>query len=169
MKTPNISVLALAVGLIFSLDAMAESMSKDQYKSLEKSIDAEFTLAKARCDSLVGNASDICIAVAKGNVSIIKAELIAKYKPSVKTRFDARIAEADANYSVAIVECDGTAGDDKGVCVKDAESVKAHEIADAITKMRTSKPDANTNEKPADASVVMEKSISRYSEKPRSM
>ena len=84
MKNFNFSALALAlvIGLAFGVDAM------DQYKSLEKSIEAEYKADKARCDSLAGNANDICVAEAKGKMNIAKAELGAKYKPSAKSRYE---------------------------------------------------------------------------------
>lgn len=154
MKNFNISAIALAIGLAFSVNAMAASMSKHQYKSHEKNIEAEYKAAKAGCDSLAGNAKDICVAEAKGKKSVAKAELEANYKPSVKTRYDARVAAADADYSVAIEKCDDKAGNDKDVCVKEAKAAKVHQIADAKTQMKTSKANAVANEKSDDANAV---------------
>lgn len=151
MKNLKISAIALAIGFAFSVGAMAESMSKEQYKSLEKNLEAEYKVAKAGCDSLAGNANDICVAEAKGKKNIAKAELEANYKPSVKTRYDARVAKADADYSVAIEKCDDKAGNDKDVCVKEAKAAKVHEKADAKAQMKTSKANAVANEKSADA------------------
>ena len=90
MENLNLSALALAlvIGLAFSVDAMDKGMSKEQYKSHEKSIEAEYKADKARCDSLAGNANDICVAEAKGKMNIAKAELGAKYKPSAKSRYE---------------------------------------------------------------------------------
>lgn len=151
MKKLNISALALAVGLAFSSGAMAEGMSKKQYKAQEKVIEAEFKSAKAECDSLAGNANDICIADAKGKQSIAKAELEYKLKPTAKTRYDARVAKADADYSVASEKCDDKAGNDKDVCVKEAKAAKVHVMADAEAQLKTSKADIKANEKSADA------------------
>ena len=66
MRNFNISVIVLAIGLAFSAGAMAESMTKNQYKSDVKSIESEYKVDKAGCDSLAGNAKDICVAEAKG-------------------------------------------------------------------------------------------------------
>jgi hypothetical protein len=155
MKNLNLSALALAlvIGLAFSVDAMDKSMSTNQYKFLEKNLDAEYKAANARCDSLAGNANDICVAQAKANMNITKTELEANYKPSVKSRYDASSAKADADYSVAIVKCDDKAGNNKDVCVKEAKAAKSHEIADAMDRIKTSKPDAMANEKPADTNA----------------
>lgn len=165
MKNLNLSALALAlvIGLAFSVDAMDKSMSKIQYKSHEKSIEAKYKVDKARCDSLAGNANDICVAQAKGKMNIAKAELEANYKPSAKTRYDARVAKADADYSVAIEKCDDKAGNDKDVCVKEAKAAKVHQIADAEAQMKTSKAGAVADEKSGDANAkAMEKAADAH-------
>lgn len=151
MKNFNSSILALAIGLGFSIGAMAESMTKDQYKSLETSIDAKYKASKAACSSFAGNANDICIADAKGKQSVGKAELENNYKPTIQTHYDVRVAKADAQYSVAIEKCDDKAGNDKDVCVKEAKASKVHEMSDAKAQMETSKVEAVANEKSADA------------------
>lgn len=167
MKNLNLSALALAlvIGLAFSVDAMDKSMSKIQYLSHEKSIEAEYKVDKTRCDSLAGNANDICIAQAKGKMNVAKAELEANYKPSTKTRYDARVAKADADYSVAIEKCDDKAGNSKDVCVKEAKAAKVHQIADADAQMKTSKAGAVANEKSEDANAkAMEKTTDAQKE-----
>lgn len=163
MKNLKISTVALAVGLVFSISAVADTMSEGQYKAHDKSIDAEYTSAKAACDVLAGNANDICIAEAKGNKSIAKADLEANYKPTVKTRYEARVAKADAVYAVANEKCDDKAGNDKDVCVKEAKAAKISEIADAKAEMKTSKADAVANEKSADANATAtEKTVAAH-------
>ena len=154
MKNLNISVITLTIGLAFSAGAMADGMSKKEYKSQEKTVAAEYKTAKAGCDSLSGNANDICMAEAKGKRDVAKAELELNYKPSVKTRHDARVAKADADYGVAIQKCDDKAGNDKDVCVKEAQAAKIHAEADAKAQMKTSKTDNVANEKSADANAT---------------
>jgi uncharacterized membrane protein YqiK len=154
MKNFNISAIALAIGLIFSASAMAESMTKNQYKSHVKSIESEYKVDKTGCDSSAGNAKDICIAEAKGKQSVAKAELEANYKPSIKTRYDANVAKADADYSVAIEKCDDKAGNDKDVCVKEAKAAKVHQIADAKKQMKSKKANAEAKETSGDAQAV---------------
>jgi uncharacterized membrane protein YqiK len=151
MRNFNISVIVLAIGLAFSAGAMAESMTKNQYKSDVKSIESEYKVDKAGCDSFARNAKDICVAEAKGKQSVAKADLEANYKPSIKTRYDARVAKAEADYSVAIEKCDDKAGNDKDVCVKEAKATKVHQIADAKVQTKTSKANAAANEESADA------------------
>lgn len=160
MKNSKISVITLAMGLTFSIGAMAEGMSKEQYKSFEKNIEAEYKVSKAGCDSLSGNANDICVAEAKGKQSVAKANLEASYKPSVKTRYNAATAKADADYSVAIEKCDDKGGNDKDICVKEAKAGKVHGMADAKAQMKTSAAGIVANEKSADANATAnEKSV----------
>lgn len=154
MKNFKINVIVLAIGLAFSAGAMAESMTKNQYKSHVKSIESEYKVDKAGCDSSAGNAKDICVAEAKGKQSIAKADLESNYKPSIKTRYDARVAKADADYSVAIEKCDDKAGNDKDVCVKEAKATKVHQIADAKTQMKSKNANAEASEKSGDAQAV---------------
>lgn len=146
MKKFNLSVIALSIGLTFSVGAMAEGMTKSELKSHEKTIDADYKLAKEKCGSLSGNANDICIAEAKGNKSVAEAELEATYKPSIKARYESREAKADADYAVAIEKCDDKAGNEKDVCVKEAKAVRVHQIADAKTRMKSSDANAEANE-----------------------
>ncbi len=153
MKHLKINAIVLAIGLAFSVGAMAESMSREQYKSLEKDLEAEYKSAKAQCKSLAGNANDICIAEAKGRKNVAQAELEANYKPSVKAHYNARVAKADADYSVAIEKCDDKAGNNKDVCVKEAKAARVHEKADAKAQMKTSKANAVANEKSDDANA----------------
>jgi len=163
MKNFNIRMMALAIGLVFSAGAMAESMSKNQYKSLGRTIDAEFKLDKAQCKALAGNANDICIAEAKGRHGLANAGLEYQYKPTIQTRYDMRVAKADADYSVASEKCDDRAGNSKDVCVKEAKAAQVHQMADAETLMKTSKADAVANEKSDDANEkAMEKSNEAY-------
>ena len=158
MKNFDISAITLVIGLAFSTGAMAESMTKNQYKSHVKSIESEYMVDKAGCDSLAGNAKDICVAEAKGKQSVAKAELEANYKPSVKARYNAHVAKADADYSVAIQKCDDKAGNDKDVCVKEAKAAKVHQIADAKTQMKSKNANAVANDTSGDANAkAMEK------------
>src|SRR5438045_674114 len=98
----------------------AQAITKEQYKSSEASITTEYKTAKAACDAFSGNTRDICVAEAEGRRDVAKAELEASYKPGVKSRYDASVARADADYGVAMEKCDDKAGNDKDVCVKEA-------------------------------------------------
>lgn len=154
MKNFNIKVIAIALSLAFNASAMAESMTKNQYKSHVKSIESEYKVDKSACNSSTGNAKDICVAEAKGKKSVAKAELEANYKPSVKARYEANVAKADADYSIASEKCDDKSGNDKDVCVKEAKAAKVHQIADAKTQMKSNQANAEAKETSGEAQAV---------------
>ena len=67
MNALNINVIALAVSLMFSAGAMAQSVSKDYYKAGKDRITAESKSARVSCASLSGNPNDVCMAGVEGN------------------------------------------------------------------------------------------------------
>ena len=83
--------------------------------------EADFDLAKAKCDARAGNDRDVCIKEAKAAEVRTKAEAIANEKIATirrDTRDDVRAAE----YDVAIEKCDALAGAAKDRCVADAKA-----------------------------------------------
>ena len=151
MKKFNVNVIALALGFAFSAGALAEGISKDDYKAGKDSIAAAYNSAKADCASLSGNPNDICVAEAKGKEKIARAELEARYKPSRTTHYQVRVAKAEADYAVAKERCDDLAGNAKDVCVKEAKAAEATAKADAKAQMKTADANATANKKTADA------------------
>jgi len=151
MNNLNINVVALAVALAFSTGAMAEGLSKTEYKAAKEKISAEYKTDKASCASLSGNASDICKAEAKGKEKVAEAELKATYEPTQKHHYEARVAKAEADHDVAIEKCDDLAGNAKGVCVKEAKAAETTAKADAKAQMKTSEANTKAAEKTADA------------------
>jgi hypothetical protein len=130
---------------------MAQSMSKDAYKAAEDRIAAEYTTDKAKCDPLSGNTKDICIAEAKGKEKVAKADLEARYEPTAKNHYKARVAKAEADYAVANEKCDDKVGNDKDICVKEAKAVETRLKADAEAQMKTSEANKAASEKSAEA------------------
>ncbi len=131
MNRINITTIAAAITLAFSAGAMAEGLSKADYKAGKDKVSAEYKSAKASCGSLSGNAKDICVVEAKGKQKVARAELQASYKPSNKTNRAVTIARAEADYAVAKERCDDKAGNEKKTCVKEAKAAEAHAKADA--------------------------------------
>jgi hypothetical protein len=155
MISLNNNVITLAACLIFSATAMAESLTRNQYSSQKKNIESEYKSAQAVCDSLAGNANDICIAEAKGSKNVASAELKFNYKPSVKSQFGLSIAKADAEYAVTAEKCDDMAAKTKGVCMKEARAIQIQQIYDAKVKAKTIKPNTAANKKLPDTSAEM--------------
>jgi hypothetical protein len=153
MKDHNLSVIALAVGLLFCHAAIAEPMSNEQFKAAEKIISSDYKAGMTKCDSFSGNAEDICIAEAKGKKNVAKANLEDSYKPTIKSHYDARVAKAEADYSVSNEKCDDKSGNDEDVCEKEAKAAKVHEIADAKFQMKTSMANLMAKMKATDATL----------------
>ena len=151
MKTFNINSIALAVSLAFSAGAMAQELSKNDYEAVKKGIASKYKLAKADCASLSGNPGDICMAEAKGDEKVALAELEAGYKPSPETRYQERVARAEADYGVAKERCDDKAGNTKDVCMKEAQSAETAAKANAKAQMKTADANAIASDKSADA------------------
>jgi hypothetical protein len=142
MKKLSIGILALACGVGFGTGATAQGMSKDQYKSAKDGIASAYKTDKASCKSLSGNAKDVCMEEAKGKQTVAKAELEAQYKPSDRNQYKARVAKADADYSVAKEKCDDQKGADKKACVKEAKAAHTAAVAEAKASMKSARATA---------------------------
>ena len=68
-------ISAIAICLAFSTGAMAQSMSKDQYKSGKDGIAAEY---KEKCDDQTGDVKDVCVRQAKAAAVAAKAQARAR-------------------------------------------------------------------------------------------
>ncbi len=151
MSKINISAITVAISFAFSAGAMAQVMSKDEYKSHKDGIAAESRSAKAACDSFSANAKDVCLAGVKGRDRVAAADLEARYKPGQKNTRDARVARADAAYAVAKEKCDDHAGNVKDVCMKEAKAAQTSAIADAKAQMESADARKVAREKSTDA------------------
>lgn len=125
--------LLAAAGLALTGSAAAAPISKDQYKAENDRIEAAYKADKDACAGKNGNAKDVCIERAKAKEKVAKAENEAAYKNTEKARYDARIAKAEADYSVASEKCDDLSGNQKDACVKEAKAAEARAKADAKT------------------------------------
>ena len=134
MNKFNISSILIVLGFAFSGSAIAQNMSKDEHEAAEKSIVAQYKLDKEKCESLTGNAEDICVANAKGKEKVAKAELEAKFKPSKEAAYKVSVAKAEANYDVTKEKCDDKAGNDQEVCEKAAKAVLEKAKSEAKAK-----------------------------------
>jgi hypothetical protein len=159
-----------ASGASFAANAPAGALSRDSYKAEKEKAEAQYKADKATCDSLNGNAKDVCVKEAKGKEKVAKAEAEAAFKNTDKARYDARMAHADADYDVAKEKCDDLKGNDKDVCVKQAKAghVKAKADAkvartandaghDAAIKTADARRDAAEDKRDADYKVAAEK------------
>jgi hypothetical protein len=125
MKLTSSKVAALALSLAFAGPLFAaDSMSKDEAKTEKQRIEKEGKAARDKCKDMKGNAKDICVAEARGNEKVAKAELALKQKDTAKNRYDVAEAKADADYNVAKEKCDDMKGKEKDACQKDAKAAR---------------------------------------------
>ena len=96
-----IMAMVASAGLCLAAGSPAQSMNKDQRDMAVKSAEAQYKQDKAACDSLSGNAKDICVEEAKGREKVAKADAEAAYLNTPKAREAARDARADASFDVA--------------------------------------------------------------------
>ena len=129
-------LVALAATAAIAATPAYAAMDKNAYKSTTKQIDDTFKADKANCKSLKANAKDICMAQAKGNEKIAKAEVEARDKGTAKSRQDFLVAKAEANHDVAKAKCDDLAGNAKSVCQKEAEASFTKAKADATLERK---------------------------------
>jgi hypothetical protein len=131
---------------LISTSAFAVPMSKTDYVASKSAITSSYKSEKDACDQSSGNAKDICMAVASGNVTIATAQLEENYAPSDKNSFGLKMAKIETTYAVAKETCDDKSGVAAKTCMIEAKSVYLASKADAkpAAKMRKM---MNANEK----------------------
>ena len=123
------TLFAGALAAAVSYPAAAVS-SKEEFKAANDRADAHYKAAREKCNAMSGNAKDVCVAEAKGEQKKAKARAEADYKGDEKSRYNLRMAIADADYEVAKEKCDARAGNDKDLCLKEAKAAQVRARAD---------------------------------------
>ena len=115
------------------LEADYKNTDKARYDARVAKADADYDVAKEKCDDLTGTDKDVCVKQAKATHTKAKADAkVARVdnktaanatEKRVEARQDAREDTRDAQYKVAKEKCDAMSGAAKDQCIKDA---KAH-------------------------------------------
>jgi hypothetical protein len=134
-----------AMGIIVAAAAFhwgpvaAANMTPSDYRDGKSRIEAEYSADRQKCGHpRLGNATDVCVALARGTRKASLAELEAAYKPSARASYDAAIARADAEYGVAKQRCDYQAGDARKACAREAREARDNAKATAKLNRGTS-------------------------------
>ncbi len=102
----------------------AEATYKDTPKAREHAkheiAEADYKVAKERCDDKAGNDKDVCVKEAKAAMTKTEADAKASYK-STDAKMDASKDKMKADYKVAAEKCDAMSGDAKNSCVAAAK------------------------------------------------
>jgi|GEM_PF-1494258 len=96
----SLATVALTVGIAFSINATAKSMSITEYNFLAKKIEAEFTEAKINCDSVLGIAFNKCLEEADFIGDTSKMELDTKRKIIISTKSSSISSKADSERNM---------------------------------------------------------------------
>jgi hypothetical protein len=106
-------------------DAQAEATYKATPKAREHAAEeiaqANYKVAKERCDDRTGNDKDVCVKVAKAELTKAKADAKA-HRKTIDARSDADKEKREADYKVAAEKCEAMNGDAKSACVKNAKT-----------------------------------------------
>jgi hypothetical protein len=112
------------------LQAQYKPSPKADEKVKDAQADANYRVAREKCDDLKGNDRKVCDKQAKamrvGAKDQAKADRVAGQKgtesvAAFRERTNARHGEADANYALAKARCDALKGDAKDKCMADAK------------------------------------------------
>ncbi|MDR0225711.1 MAG: hypothetical protein LBI66_04770 [Burkholderiaceae bacterium] len=116
------------------LEARRDPTPRTQEKARLAKADADYDIAKEKCDDLKGDAKDVCVKDAKAaHVHAVEAAKVAKAQaepasnPNAKaanvaeTRKDAAAETREADFKAAKARCDTMSGAAKDACVADAE------------------------------------------------
>ena len=125
----GLMVICAVGGMVFGGAVMAgdpvskeeKAQSKAEYSENVKKAEADYKVAKERCDAMKGNEKDVCIKDAKATEKKAKAEAKAQRK-TVAAHANAGEDKREADYKAAKERCDALSGNAKDSCVADAKA-----------------------------------------------
>jgi hypothetical protein len=133
----NAWIAAAILSVTAYAPAMAAGMTREEYRAGKARIQAEYESERKKCGRRLGNATDVCVALARGARKASTAELEAAYKPGPRKYHAAANARADAEYGVAKQRCDYQPREVRRDCVKDAKAARDAAKAEADAKFKT--------------------------------
>ena len=104
------------------LDVSYKPSDKALRKVREAKVEADYQVAKEKCDDKGGNAKDVCIKEATAAMKMAKADAKADKKVA-EARKDATEDKLEAGYSVAKEKCEALAGAAKDGCIAEAKAL----------------------------------------------
>lgn len=156
---PSLRRILLAAALLTLGTAQADNFSRAVYNGAKDDIKASYKAEIKACDSLGGNAKDICTESAKGNQKVALALL--EYNRSGKAKDEAKFYEQQylARYEVAKEKCDNLGGPDKDICVREAKTLrdKAKSELKLAKKVNSANDTATAEHMKADYLLAKEK------------
>lgn len=153
------SLIAASALLAFGSVAHAENFSKDVYSGAKDHIKTLYKTERDACNSMAGNAKDVCVEEAKGREKVGLAQLEFNYTGKDKDRMNLAESKWEARYAIAKEKCDDAAGNTKDVCVQEAKAAetKAKANAKLAKAVNDAADDAAEAKMKADYKVASEK------------
>lgn len=139
MKTLKTSLLLAGLLTVSTAFAQGAPMSREQKNAAEQSIEAQAKADKKACDSMNGNAKDVCQAEAKAKEKTAKADLDFRASGSERDRTKAAQVKAEGEYEVAKERCEDQQGDAQKSCKDQAKQTYQATRDQAACKARRSK------------------------------
>ena len=113
------------------LEANYKNTDRARYDARVVQADADYNVAKEKCDDMSGNRKDVCVkqakaahTKAKSGAKVARVDSQTSHDAANKraeARQDARDDTREAQYKVAVEKCDAMGGTAKDQCVKDAK------------------------------------------------
>lgn len=114
------------------LEAQYKNTDRARHNAQQAKADAQYDVARERCDDMKGNQKDVCVKDAKAAHEKAKADIAASIRTGAKSgamgsttstsgKREAREDAADAKYDAAKERCDSMSGDARDRCVADAK------------------------------------------------
>lgn len=122
--------LLFSVMLALMAGGAYANLTQPVYASAKDEVKAMFKAERDKCDSLAGNAKDVCVERAKGQEKVALAHLEYQHTGKAKDRNDYLEARYEARYEIAKEMCDDKAGNAKDVCLADAKAARDKAKAD---------------------------------------
>ncbi|HEY1128830.1 MAG TPA: hypothetical protein VGF12_05455 [Roseateles sp.] len=143
MKQIRTSRLLCLLALIGLAGTASANLAKPVYTSAKDEVKAMFKTERDKCDSLAGNAKDVCVERAKGQEKVALANLEYQYTGKEKDRHHYLESRFEARYKLAKEMCDDKSGNAKDVCV--AEAKAEHDKAKADLKANKAVAEAESD------------------------
>lgn len=158
----HIAILPIALTLGFLQQVQAADpapISNEVYKLAKDDLDHHYDREKKACDSLNGNAKDICKEEVKGAEKVAHARLKAQHTGKQSDKDSAVEAGIDARYNVAKERCDDVQGNQKDVCTKQAKAERDKAMASlkARQDVQEVRDEAAEKKRDADYKVARER------------
>ena len=161
MKTSQASLL-IGIALAWTAPAIAQQPAQDAKTAYQYAMDtaeAGYDAAKARCDAVAGVPHEICVADARAARVRTEEEATAAHKNTLAAYTQARMRIASAFHERDKTRCGAVVGNDREVCLRQAQATLVAIQADARADRKAieARLDANDAKIEAEYRVALQK------------